>query len=62
MRAYMAMVSLGILVAMLLTPAAVTLIGVTRLTIACGGVYLGVALLGLIRFAGWRDTATEQSA
>jgi MFS transporter, DHA3 family, macrolide efflux protein len=55
MRAYMAMVFLGILVAMLLIPAAIGFIGITPVVVACGAVYLGVAALGLARFAGWRE-------
>jgi DHA3 family macrolide efflux protein-like MFS transporter len=55
MRAYMAVVGLGILIAMLLTPIAVTWFGVTRVIVACGMVYLVVAAAGLARLAGWRD-------
>jgi DHA3 family macrolide efflux protein-like MFS transporter len=62
MRAYMAVVCIGILVAMLLTPVVIALIGVTRLVAACAAVYLCVAALGLARFAGWRDAGLEQSA
>jgi MFS transporter, DHA3 family, macrolide efflux protein len=61
MRAYMVVVCIGILIAMLLTPVAIALIGVTRLIVACGAVYLCVAVLGLARFAGWREAASEQS-
>jgi DHA3 family macrolide efflux protein-like MFS transporter len=62
MRAYMAMCGLGILVAMLLTPAAITEFGITRVIVACGAVYLCVAAIGLARLAGWRETASEQAA
>jgi hypothetical protein len=62
MRSYMAMVGLGILVAMLLTPAAVTVFGMTRVIVACGAVYLCVAAIGLARFAGWREAQAVKSA
>jgi MFS transporter, DHA3 family, macrolide efflux protein len=55
MRAYMAAVGLGILVAMLLTPVAISQFGVTPVIVACGAVYLAVATVGLARLAGWRD-------
>jgi hypothetical protein len=61
MRAYMAMSGLGILVAMLLTPAAITVFGITRVIVACSAVYLCVAALGLARFAGWRDAPAERA-
>jgi hypothetical protein len=61
MRAYMAACGLGVLVAMLLTPAAITQIGISRVVMACGTVYLCVAAIGLVRFAGWRDAASDQS-
>jgi hypothetical protein len=60
MRAYMAMVGLGILVAMLLTPEAIKLFGIAPVIVACSVVYLCVAGLGLVRFAGWHDTVAEQ--
>jgi hypothetical protein len=62
MRAYMTMVCIGILVAMLLTPEAIGMVGVTRVMAGCGAVYLCVAALGLVRFAGWHDASTGQSA
>ncbi len=62
MRAYMAMVGLGILVAMLLTPVAITKFGVTQVIVACGAVYLVVAAVGLARLAGWRDTDAAPAA
>jgi MFS transporter, DHA3 family, macrolide efflux protein len=62
MRAYMAMVYLGILVAMLLTPAAIGWFGITRVIVASGVVYLCIAALGLIRLAGWREAAQERAA
>jgi hypothetical protein len=61
MRAYMAMSGLGILVAMLLIPAAITVFGITRVILACGAVYLCVAALGLARFAGWREAPAERA-
>jgi DHA3 family macrolide efflux protein-like MFS transporter len=61
MRAYMAMSGLGILVAMLLTPVAISVFGITRLIVACGAVYLCVATLGLARFAGWREAVSERA-
>jgi hypothetical protein len=60
MRAYMAMVGLGILVAMLLTPEAIKLFGIAPVIVACSIIYLCVAGLGLVRFAGWHDTVAEQ--
>ena len=62
MRAFMAMSGLGILVAMLLIPAAITVFGITRVIVACGAVYLCVAAIGLARFAGWRDAPAERAA
>jgi uncharacterized membrane protein len=59
MRAYMAAVGVGVLCAMLLTPAAITQFGVTPVIVACGVVYLVVAAAGLVRFAGWRDADAE---
>jgi hypothetical protein len=59
MRAYMAVVGIGVLIAMALTPGLVTLIGVTRTIVACGAVYLCVAAWGLVRLAGWREAALE---
>jgi hypothetical protein len=59
MRAYMAAVGLGILVAMLLTPTAITVFGVTRVIVAGAVVYLTVAVVGLVRLAGWRDADPE---
>jgi DHA3 family macrolide efflux protein-like MFS transporter len=61
MRAYMAMSGLGILVAMLLIPVAITMFGITRVIVACGAVYLCVAALGLARFAGWREAPVERA-
>ena len=62
MRAYMAVVYLGTLVAMLLIPAAIGWFGVTRVIVACGAVYLCVAALGLVRLAAWREAAQKQAA
>jgi MFS transporter, DHA3 family, macrolide efflux protein len=59
MRAYMAACGLGILVAMLLTPMAIIFFGVTRVIITGGAIYLTVAVIGLVRFAGWRDADQE---
>ena len=61
MRATMAVVCMGVLIAMMLTPSLVALIGVTRTIVACGAVYLCVAALGLVRLARWREAALEQS-
>jgi len=61
MRAYMAVVCVGVLVAMMLTPSLVALFGATRTIVVCGAVYLCVAALGLVRLAGWREPALEQS-
>jgi MFS transporter, DHA3 family, macrolide efflux protein len=62
MRAFMAMTGFGILCAMLLIPAAIDWFGVTRVIIACGGVYFCVAALGLARFAGWHEVIPEVAA
>jgi hypothetical protein len=40
---------------MLLVPAGIALAGITPVVIMCGAVYLGVAALGLARFAGWHE-------
>jgi hypothetical protein len=53
MRAYMATNSAGVLLAMLLTPSAIGLGGAVPVTIACGAVYVGVGVTGLIWHAGW---------
>jgi hypothetical protein len=47
------------LVAMLLTPTAITLFGVTQVIVVGAAVYLTVAVIGLVRFAGWRDADPE---
>jgi MFS transporter, DHA3 family, macrolide efflux protein len=62
MRAYMAACGVGVLVAMLLTPMAITVVGVTWTIVACGLVYLAVAAVGLARFAGWRDADPDPIA
>jgi MFS transporter, DHA3 family, macrolide efflux protein len=55
MRAYMAMVGLGILIAMLLTPMAIAGFGIVPVIVGCGAVYLCVATLGLARLGKWRE-------
>jgi MFS transporter, DHA3 family, macrolide efflux protein len=55
MRGYMAIVGLGVLIAMLFTPAAIARFGITPVIVACGVVYLCVAAVGLARFAQWRE-------
>jgi MFS transporter, DHA3 family, macrolide efflux protein len=55
MRAYMAMVRTGVLVAMLFTPVAITLFGVSHVILGCAAVYFCVAAVGLTRLASWRD-------
>ncbi len=62
MRAYMAVSSAGILLAMLLTPRAVVLMGVAGMITGCGLVYIGACLLGIIRHAGWVEAAQGQPA
>jgi len=62
MRAYMAACAFGILVAMLLTPAAIGMFGINLVILGCGAVYLCVAAIGLARFAGWREAALDQVA
>jgi MFS family permease len=62
MRAYMAMCCLGILIAMLLIPMAIAVLGMTRVVAACGAVYLCVAAVGLARLAGWREAAPDRAA
>jgi MFS transporter, DHA3 family, macrolide efflux protein len=62
MRAYMAACAFGILVAMLVTPVAIGVFGITRVIAGCGAVYLCVAAIGLARFAGWREAASDQVA
>ena len=62
MRAYMAMVRIGVLVAMLLTPVAIGRFGVSHVILGCAAVYLGVAALGVTRLAGWRDEAAATSS
>jgi hypothetical protein len=62
MRAYMAMCCLGILVAMLVVPMAIAVLGITRVVAACGAVYFCVAVVGLVRLSGWRETAPDEAA
>lgn len=61
MRAYMAVVGVGLLVAMLLTPIAIATFGISSIIVAAGAVYLGVAACGLVRLAGWHDLAANPS-
>jgi MFS transporter, DHA3 family, macrolide efflux protein len=60
MRAYMMLVSLGVLVAMLLTPMAITRFGLAPVMVGCGALYLVVAAVGLARFARWHDADANQ--
>ncbi len=62
MRAYMAMSSAGTLLAMLLTPAAISLTGIVPVIVACGLIVTGVGLLGLARHATWIETEQPQIA
>ena len=62
MRAYMAMCGAGVLVAMLLTPTAIAIFGIARVIVVCGIVYLCVAAIGLVRFAGWREAPSGLAA
>jgi MFS transporter, DHA3 family, macrolide efflux protein len=59
MRAYMAAVACGILAAMLAAPLAIIRFGLPRVMVACAAVYLGVAAVGVVRFARWNDPLTE---
>jgi MFS family permease len=59
MRAYMASVACGILTAMLVAPLAIARFGLPRVMVACAAIYLGVAAVGMIRFARWNDALTE---
>jgi DHA3 family macrolide efflux protein-like MFS transporter len=62
MRAYMAMVGIGVLVAMLLTPQAIARFGIARAILGCAAVYLCVAAFGLARFVGWHEAQDQPSA
>jgi hypothetical protein len=62
MRAYMASNSAGTLLAMLLTPGAVALVGVVPVVSACGGAYIAVGIVGLVLHASWLEVASEQLA
>ena len=53
MRAYMAMSSGGILLAMLLAPTAIRLAGAVPVMAVCGAAYISVGVTGLIWHAGW---------
>ena len=54
-RVYMVANSAGILLAMRVMPQAITAFGERWVTIACGGLIIGLRLLGLIRLAGWQE-------
>ena len=57
MRAYMAVTSTGALTGMLLGPGLITMAGVSLVIVGCGAVVSTIALLGLLRFADWREPA-----
>jgi DHA3 family macrolide efflux protein-like MFS transporter len=59
-RAYMAMSSAGMLVAMLITPTALVLAGVVPVIVACGVLLIGVGMIGLARHATWIEVAQTQ--
>ncbi len=56
MRAYMALTSAGVLVAMLLIPTALRLAGIASVIIACGAIVSAVGMIGLMRYAAWVET------
>jgi MFS family permease len=60
MRAYMAMSSAGTLLAMLLTPGAIGLIGAAPVVVGCGLAYLGAGALGLLLNSGWVEAPRPQ--
>ena len=62
MRATMAVNSAGTLLAMLLMPAAIAHAGTVPVTIGCGCVLLLIGAAGIIRHAGWVETAPPQPA
>lgn len=62
MRAYMAMNNAGTLLAMLITPSALLLVGTVPVVVACGVAYLVIGLTGLMRHAGWIEAGQEQPA
>jgi hypothetical protein len=62
MRAYVAILRIGVLVAMLLTPVAISLVGVCHVILGSAAVYSGVAATGVTRLAGWRDETAATSS
>jgi MFS transporter, DHA3 family, macrolide efflux protein len=62
MRAYMAVTSAGMLLAMLFIPTAVGLAGVVPVIIACGAIVIGIGLFGLVRYASWVETQQIETA
>jgi hypothetical protein len=61
MRTYMAANSAGILLAMLLAPAAIGIAGVVPVVVACGAAVMGIGVGGLVRHAGWAEIAPVEA-
>jgi hypothetical protein len=61
MRTYMAANSAGILLAMLLAPAAIGIAGVVPVVVACGAAVMGIGVGGLVRHAGWAEVAAVEA-
>jgi len=62
MRVYMAMNSAGTLLAMLITPTALILIGIVPVIVACGVAYITVGVIGLARHGSWIEAGVKQPA
>jgi hypothetical protein len=62
MRAYMAMSSFGMLMAMLLAPGAIALAGAFPVIVACGVAYIGAGVVGLALHGDWIEAPEGQPA
>jgi hypothetical protein len=61
MRAYMAASSAGMLAAMLVVPAALRILGIVPVILACAAIIVALGVIGLVRYVGWTET-TETNA
>jgi hypothetical protein len=61
MRAYMAASSAGMLAAMLVVPAALRMLGIVPVVLACGAIIVALGVIGLARYAGWTETTATKA-
>jgi MFS transporter, DHA3 family, macrolide efflux protein len=61
-RVYMAANNAGTLIAMLIMPGTMALVGVVPVVLGCGAAYIAIGAIGLIRHAAWVEATQEQPA